>query len=77
MNVGMVGQAAGPGVEDGEDAEASADPLWIMSECLDAGCGFAEQDGIDDPLVAPSERPEFRGEGEGEEVVVAGQQTSA
>ena len=77
VNVRMVGEITGPGVEHREDAEGSADPLWIVGEVLEGGCGFAQEQVVDGALVGACERAELGGESEGDELVGTGQESSA
>ena len=67
----MVFHRARPGVEHREDAGGAADPRAIVGQRLDGGCGFAEQRGVDHHLVCASDGAQRRGEGEGEEAVIA------
>lgn len=77
MDVRMVGEIARPGVEHRQDAEFGADPLWIVGEELEGGCGLAQEQVVNGALVGACERAELGGEGEGNEVVGAGQESTA
>ena len=76
MRVVMVPSRAGPGVEHGEDAGRPPDPGVIAGEGLDHGGGFAEG-GIDDLRMGLGDDPEGRRQGEGEEVVITGEEPGA
>jgi hypothetical protein len=42
VDVGVVGEGAGPGVEHGKNRDAAADPLGIGREGLDGSGGLAK-----------------------------------
>ena len=53
---GMVLERARPRVQDREHADLAADPVAVRRERLDGGRGFAEERGVDEPLVRARER---------------------
>lgn len=61
VDVGMVGEVARPGVEHRQDTELGADPLWIVGEVLEGGCGFAQEQVVDGALVGACQRAELGG----------------
>jgi hypothetical protein len=63
-------------VEHGEDAESGADPARVVGEVLESGGGFAQHQVVDDSLVGAGEGPQLGRQGEGDEVVGAGQETA-
>jgi hypothetical protein len=77
MDVGVVGEITRPGVEHRQDAEFGADPLGIVGEELEGGCGLTQEQVVDGALVRACERAELGGEGEGNKVVGAGQESIA
>ena len=42
VDVGVVGEGAGPGVEHGENRDAGADPLGVGGKGLDGSGGLTE-----------------------------------
>ncbi len=64
VDVGVVGQGTGPGVEDGEDGGAAADPLGIVGQGLDGGSGLPEEDTVDEALVGAGQGAELGRESE-------------
>lgn len=77
VDVGVVGKIARPGMEHRQDAELGADPLRIVGEVLEGRCGFAQEQVVDGALVGACEVTQLGGEGEGDEVVGAGQESAA
>lgn len=77
MGVGMEGEGARPGVEHSENAQAATDPLAVVGELLDSGCGLSQEDGIGEVLMGASEPAQFGRQGEGEQIVGAGQEAGA
>src|SRR5688500_669681 len=77
VRVRMVVERARPGVEHRQNADLAADPGAIRRERLDGGCGFMEEGGGDGGLVRAGERAQWLRQGEGEQVVVAGEQARA
>lgn len=55
MDVGVVGEVARPGMKHGKNAEGGADPLRVVCELLESGCGFAQEQVIDRVLVGAGE----------------------
>jgi len=71
MDVGVVIEVAGPGVEDGEDAGSSSNPVRVLGDGQDGGGGGLLNEGVDLALMGAGEAAKFGGEGEGDQSVTA------
>jgi len=77
VDMGMVEQRARPGVEDGEQPGASPEVAGIGGELEQRRGGGRHKEAVDELLVRLDESAEIGREGEGDEVVRAGQQARA
>ena len=62
VRVGMIFEGPRPRVQDREDADRAAHPAAIIGERLHRGGGFAQEGGIDDPLVRARDDAKLVGE---------------
>jgi hypothetical protein len=69
MDVGMVGHIATPGVEHAHHAKLAADKTGILSQELSSGSRGAEEEVVEELLMAAGYASEFAGQSEGEEEV--------
>ena len=74
MHVGMVGQLAGPGMQDAHQPDLATHKARIASELLGSLCGSPEQQVVNAFLVLAGKLAELCGEGEGQQEVGHGQQ---
>ena len=74
MDVGMMKQCLRPGVEDGEEAEGRAEVLRVGRDLEQRLRGSAEEDRIDDFLVAQGESGDLGGHREDDMKVRDGEQ---
>lgn len=64
VQVGMVKERAGPGVKDGEEADACSEPVGIAGDRQESLGGHAEEDVVDDAPVPQCDLGDSLGNGE-------------
>lgn len=69
VNVGVVNELAGPGVEDAQEAELGAEQPGLGGHILERLGGFAEKDVVGLRLMGAEGRAEFLGNGERDQEV--------
>jgi hypothetical protein len=74
MNVRMVEELAGPGVEYADHAQTSSDEPWVLGQLLQSCGGSAKEQIVDRLLMAASQRPQLLGQSESHQEVMNGQE---
>lgn len=69
VNMGVKREVAAPGVQDAEHADLSAEEARILRQELGGSCGGAEEQVIDQGLMAACQRAQSSRDGEGEHEV--------
>jgi hypothetical protein len=77
MNVGMEAQVAGPGLEDSQQGQVSAEIFVVAAEVEERAGALPQQEGVEDFLVGTEEGAELFGDGEGDQVIGNGQEAAA
>ena len=68
----MIEQVASPSVQHRQAGQLAAHILWVPGQFLQRRGGAAQQQTIESFLMGINQRAQFRGQGEGQEVVSAG-----
>src|ERR1041385_835685 len=77
VDVRMEAQVASPGLEDGEQAQFSAEVFMIPGDILQRGGALSNEQGVKDFLMGTDEGAQLSGHGEGHQEVRHGQQALA
>ena len=59
MDVRMIEQLAGPGVEHADHAQAAADEAWVLGQLLEGCGGSAKEQIVDRLLMAARQRAQL------------------
>ena len=73
----MIEQGPCPGVEHGQNRQPPADITPVPRELLQGGGGAAQEQSVENFLMGPTDRVQLLGDGQCQQVIVAGQEAGA
>src|SRR5437899_2117755 len=74
MNVRMIDELAGPGVQHAQQADSAADEARVLGQVQQRRGGSAKEQVVDQLLITAGEGAQLFREGEGDEEVIDGEQ---
>src|SRR5438552_12642864 len=74
MNVGMIEELAGPGMQYSNQAHTTSNEPWVLGQLQQGRGGSAKEQVVDRLLMAAGDRSQLGGQGEGDQEVRSGQQ---
>src|SRR5438552_17279501 len=74
MEVGMIEELAGPGVEHADHAQTTADEARVLSQLLESSGGSAKEQIVDQLLMAASQSAQLLWQSESHQEVMNGQE---